>query len=145
MGSKNHRMKPQNLKVLSIEWFDIHSGQGSILFETKSGLQFTCFTDCGMFVLGENVKICDFYWIPHNEPTIEEMYESNINREKSLEQLDEWDYFVKGQIVVFEKDIAYVDCGGLIIPYDGFSCDTRTIGDWIGFRVNRLEAERCYS
>jgi hypothetical protein len=71
------------------------------------------------------------------------VFSANSKQEKSIEQLGEWEYLVKGQIQATEKDVLFVDCGGIVLPLEGLTHDARCLGEWVGFKIDRLDAHLC--
>ncbi len=135
-------MKIQKLKVIGVDDYDPDSKQSSVEFETTSGQHFQCYSDGYDFSVGETADISCFYWIAGDGYSYDEMFDANESREKSIEHLSDWNYFCKGLVVDLEGDVAIVDCGGVLIPIDGFTSDRSAIGNWVGFRVDRLEVEK---
>lgn len=135
-------MRIQVLKVIGVPWFEPDSGQASIELETAEGKRFTCFCECGEASIapGRVLQIETFYWLSGDENT-DEMLKANPRCVKEIEHCGNWDYFLRGQIIDIEGHTAIVDCGGVFFPIDNFGADRRAIGEWIGLRVERLEAE----
>lgn len=133
-------MYTQQLEVKKVLWHDTESGQMSVEFQTISGQKFVCFVDGGHLEVGKPIEIASFYYLEASE-TLEGIFERNLDQEKHIEQIGEWNVFIKGQIVGIEGSTLLVDCGNVIFPLKNMTTDSSVIGEWIGVTLERLEAE----
>lgn len=137
-------MMTQTMRVNRILWEEPHSGQFSVEFSTQAGQDFVCFSDGYRFVPGEIASILTFYFF--GEDRDDDPFQSNPGNKQELKKFPgttEWDYVALGKVVAVEENLLVVDCGGILLPLRGVSGDSRCIGEFVGFRVQRLEVERC--
>ena len=68
----------------------------------------------------------------------EAMFAGNTDKRKALERVEGWSYRAYGEVVSI--DPVMVDCGVIQIPDVFHSSDSRVIGEFIAFRITRLDA-----
>ena len=133
--------KNQKVRIGDISWCDPPSGQGTIELITSEGVRFTCYCEQSCSISeGDILGVDAFYYLEHYGE-FEDLFAGNPKKEKTIEQLSEWDCYLKGQIVDVEGHDLKLDCGGVVIDICNVSSDKRVIGWWIGVRVERLEVE----
>ena len=133
-------MKYQKFKVLNVKWKDEDSGQSSIEIQASNGQTIVCFCEGFVFTSEVEILVKYFYYLEIYNGS-DDMLNLNPNQEKSIVNLKEWDYEFKGEVFKLDDDTMWVDCGGISIPVDPFTNDSSVVGQWVGFSVERLEAE----
>jgi hypothetical protein len=68
----------------------------------------------------------------------ETIFAANPDRNTGLEHLGGWSYLARGRVTSVNP--VRVDCGILTVEDPVVSHDTRVIGEFIGFRIERLDA-----
>ncbi len=69
----------------------------------------------------------------------DEIFSSNPEKKKGLVPLEGWRYLALGQIVKVSPVVC--DCGLLIIEEPFSTHDQRCIGEYVGFKIGRLDAK----
>ena len=70
----------------------------------------------------------------------EEIFSSNPDREKRLVSLQGWSYLALGQVVGVNPVVC--DCGLITVVEPFFTTDQRCVGEYVGFKIGRLDAGR---
>jgi hypothetical protein len=134
-------VRPQRFRVVGLPWREPVARQCAVQFEAETGQRFVSFVDGLIPELGVTLEVETFYWIANDDLSFDTIFNANREEQQKLEPLGDWDYMAYGPVVEIEDDELIVDCGGVLLPLPNVTRDRRVLGAWVGFKVERLEAE----
>ncbi len=124
------------VKIENIDWFlSEELKEGTVTFSIR-GTEYKAFSQGFEFPVGDFMDVV-FSHIAAGPGSWEELFSKNGKRERKLVPTDEWSYEGYGEIVSIEPIQA--DFGGIVLELGEWSHDERIIGEFIYWKISRLD------
>jgi len=103
------------------------------------GMQYFVMDEFGGDSLDPGAQIeIDLSALPNDEESWEQIFQANPERKKELRHISGWSYFSLGQITAVNPVVC--DCGVTYLDAPISTTDEKCIGEFIGFKIDRLDA-----